>query len=252
MSERTRYFKIGVFFIVCMILFCVGLAMFGAGLFFRQTPFIFETYFNQSVQGLDVGAPVKFRGVRIGEVKEISFVKDCYNDGGSVREMKKYFEYILVRFSVQPSRFPRLHGLDAQSRLDLLAREHGLRVKLSPIGISGLNFLEIDFLPAKENPLLEIGWQPKRLYIPSAVSMLSMMGDTINNLATQLDENVYPLLKNLNEASRQFPEISQKLDETLLHTAAISRHVEDITSTAKKYPSQLVFGGAPPKSRFDK
>ncbi len=252
MSEKSRYFKIGIFFIASMGLLCAGLAMFGAGYIFKQAPVLFETCFDQSVHGLDIGAPVKFRGVRVGEVKEIRFAKEEYEEMLTIANMKEDCKYIVIRFSVSPLKFPRLGGLGAQQKLDILARDHGLRAKLSPIGISGLNYLEIDFVDPKQNPILEINWKPKRLYIPSAVSMLSRLGTTMDDLARQLNENIYPMLDRLNRASTNFPEISAKLGSTLTHMEAVSRNVEEITSSAKKYPAQLIFGEAPPKSRYGK
>jgi hypothetical protein len=66
-----------------------------------------------------------------------------------------------------------------------------------------------------------------------------------------LDEDVYPMLANLNKASATFPDLAKKFDAILPHVEVISKNVEDITSTGKKYPSSMIFGDAPPKSRFD-
>jgi len=252
MSEKTRYFKIGMFAIGGLILLCIGLMLFGAGAFFKTAPLAFETYFDETVQGLDIGAPVKFRGVKVGEVKDIAFVKDVYEKSESIVQMKQYFEYILVRFSVDPKKFPRLGSADAQKLLDKLANEFGLRVKLVPIGITGLNYLEMNFVDPAENPPLQIDWTPSRLYIPSAHNVFTQMGNTLNELTKQLNDNVYPLLANLSEASRNLPEISANLNSTLAYANVSLQNVTDISADAKKYPSRLIFGQAPPKSRFDR
>ena len=55
MSEKTRYFKIGLFTLISLVLLCAGLILFGAGSAFQAPPLLCETYFAQSVQGLDVG-----------------------------------------------------------------------------------------------------------------------------------------------------------------------------------------------------
>ncbi|HXV27906.1 MAG TPA: MlaD family protein, partial [bacterium] len=177
MSEKTRYFKIGMFSVFALVLLCVGLMLFGAGAFFKQAPLAFETYFDETVQGLDIGAPVKFRGVKVGEIKDIAFVKDVYEQSESIAQMKQYFEYILVRFSVNPKNFPKLGESDGQKLLDKLASEYGLRAKLVPIGISGLNYLEMNFVDPAQNPPLEIDWTPERLYIPSAHNVFMQMGN---------------------------------------------------------------------------
>ena len=71
MKSRS-YFKVGIFVIIGSLLIVSGIVLFGAGKFLKKK-IIIESYFNQSVQGLEVGAPLKFQGVQIGNVREIGF-----------------------------------------------------------------------------------------------------------------------------------------------------------------------------------
>ena len=112
MSEKTRYFKIGLFTLVSLALLCVGLIMFGAGSALEPPPALVETYFDGSVQGLDVGALVKMSGVKVGKVKDILFVKDLYGEGKSLAELGKDYAMVCVRLELDRKYFPRLGGED--------------------------------------------------------------------------------------------------------------------------------------------
>ena len=46
--------------------------------------------------------------------------------------------------------------------------EKGLRIRIAPQGITGTNYLEIDYVDPKANPELPISWEPDHVYIPSA------------------------------------------------------------------------------------
>ena len=72
MSQQPRYFRIGLFIVIALAILAAALIAFGAGQFFRPRIYI-ETYVNASVQGVDIGSPVKFRGVQIGRVSAISW-----------------------------------------------------------------------------------------------------------------------------------------------------------------------------------
>ena len=63
MSAKANYFKIGVFTLSSAALALVGIVVLGAGTLFERS-IMMETYIDESVQGLDVGAPIKFRGVK--------------------------------------------------------------------------------------------------------------------------------------------------------------------------------------------
>ncbi|MDE6576007.1 MAG: MlaD family protein [Opitutales bacterium] len=75
MSQKCSPTLIGIFVVSALaILVGIGAVLFNNKLFKPTTKFVM--YFDSSMNGLDVGAPVKFKGVRIGEVKSIDVSYD--------------------------------------------------------------------------------------------------------------------------------------------------------------------------------
>ena len=70
MDEGQNYRRLGLFVLVTLALLAGILFVLGGRSLFQPT-FTFETYFNESVAGLEIGAPVQFRGVPLGQVTEI-------------------------------------------------------------------------------------------------------------------------------------------------------------------------------------
>jgi paraquat-inducible protein B len=66
---------VGLFVVAATILFVSFLVIFSSGTLFVHT-IRFYTFFDTSLSGLDLGAPVKFKGVRIGSVEAINIVYD--------------------------------------------------------------------------------------------------------------------------------------------------------------------------------
>ena len=75
MAAPTNHYKLGLF-----VLMGFGLAIAAAVLLgvasTRKETVKYHSYFNESVQGLDLGSPVKFRGVSIGNVSAIEIAPD--------------------------------------------------------------------------------------------------------------------------------------------------------------------------------
>ena len=70
MGRKANPVLIGAFVVGAIALGVVGIVVFGSGrLFADTTPFVM--YFTGSVDGLNVGSPVKFKGVEIGAVTSI-------------------------------------------------------------------------------------------------------------------------------------------------------------------------------------
>ena len=73
MSKQANTKLIGGFVVGAIVLAVAGILLFGSGKFFsHQKEFVL--FFEDSVKGLNIGAPVDFRGVNIGTVKDIKIV----------------------------------------------------------------------------------------------------------------------------------------------------------------------------------
>ena len=71
MSQRDESrVRLGVFVVMGILVAIAGLLAFGAGRFLEHTTPVYA-YFTESVQGLEPGAEIKYRGVRIGRVVDI-------------------------------------------------------------------------------------------------------------------------------------------------------------------------------------
>lgn len=164
MSQRANYFRLGLFIIAAVAVF-IGLVLaLSAGQLFRNTV-VLETYFNESVQGLDSGSAVKYRGVQLGRVTNITFTFGRYEQDLPRSQRRPY---VLVESEVDPA----LIGFAAESDPERLqqAIERGLRVRIAPVGITGTAYLEID-LVENAPPPLPIDWTPRNLYILGAVEL---------------------------------------------------------------------------------
>src|SRR3954462_9714738 len=75
MAAPTNHYKLGLFVLVGFAAAIAAAILLGFATT-RKDPIKYHSYFNESVQGLDLGAPVKFRGVTIGAVTAIEIAPD--------------------------------------------------------------------------------------------------------------------------------------------------------------------------------
>ena len=98
MSLKANYFKLGLFVIGALMAGMIVLVIIGSGRWF-QPKLTVETYFNESVQGLDIGSKLKYRGVAIGDVTKIGF---SYNQYQLDKPMTQRVRYVVVEAQIQP------------------------------------------------------------------------------------------------------------------------------------------------------
>jgi ABC-type transporter Mla subunit MlaD len=222
MAQRANYFKLGLFVIGSIAALIALLLVIGTGRWLKPRVTM-ETYFNESVQGLDIGSKMKYRGVVIGEVTAITFTYTRYELDKPMGLRKRY---VLVEAQLQP----RLVGGKAANDIaspesTAMEVEKGLRVRLAPQGITGTSYLEVDYVDPNQNPVLPIDWQPEHIYIPSAPSTVSQLINSASEIMDRLRHldiegtlgNLNRLLATTNEriASINPGQLQEKTERTL-------------------------------------
>jgi ABC-type transporter Mla subunit MlaD len=186
MSQNANYFKLGLFVIAAVVAGIALLLIVGTGAWFKSRTTI-ETYFNESVQGLDIGSKMKYRGVVIGEVTNISFTYVRYEQN---KPMSQRTRYVLVEAQIEPRLVGGKVANDiASPESTALEVARGLRVHLAPQGITGTNYLELDYVDTLPAPVLKIDWAPDNIYIPSTPSTV----ETFVAAATEIIDRLHRL-----------------------------------------------------------
>jgi phospholipid/cholesterol/gamma-HCH transport system substrate-binding protein len=232
MSAQANYFKIGLFVVVASVIGVVSIIVLGAGSFLQKKVLV-ETYFLESVQGLEEGASLKFRGVRIGKVVEITLVGMAY---------PTEYQYVLIRAALFPDTFRVMctppNGSDLNNEID-----KGLRIQLSFQGLTGAAHLEMDYMDPKNNPPLKIDWKPKYCYIPSASSTIRRLSDAVDKILRNFEsidlknigENFNASLKELSRALSQanLGKVGEQAETLLSELKETNRRVANLLKDPK-------------------
>jgi paraquat-inducible protein B len=182
-AGRTLYLRVGVL-VVAGIALAFAFIIFLAGESRQGPQTILETYTQESVQGLDVGAPVRYRGVRIGRVTTIGLVAAEYERAQGTA-FSDGFQRVMVRFSIDQNLIGETPSLEEAIRL-------GLRARIASQGITGVNYVELDFA---RNQVGQVPppppWTPRFPVIPSIPSTVAQATAAAEQLIARL--SVIPL-----------------------------------------------------------
>jgi phospholipid/cholesterol/gamma-HCH transport system substrate-binding protein/paraquat-inducible protein B len=177
MDSEAKYFKLGLFVLSAVAIGVAAIVVLGAGTLLKKR-FTVETYMDESIQGLDVGAPVKYRGVRIGELAKVDFVTKVYGvQSAQIR--------LLMNFNTDAS--PRVMQAGPVAAIQELS-EKGMRVRLASAGLTGGVYLELDMMEPKEHPPTEITWTPEYPYMPSVQSTGSRLTTHVETILEQIEK----------------------------------------------------------------
>jgi paraquat-inducible protein B len=217
--KRANPAVIGGFVVGAIALIVIGLLAFGgAGWFIQRNTYI--AYFPGSVKGLRVGAPVDFRGVTIGQVKQVRVLFDPRH---------------------VDARIPVIMELDAtqidvagggnivtqpQGAEELIDAGLGAQLQLQSL-LTGLLFVNLDFYP-KGRARLVGGDQPYP-EIPTIPSDLQQLQESAADIAARLPDLLDQLNGLLTEMNRALDRTSNDFSSIVSDVAVISRELREIT-----------------------
>ena len=238
-------------FTVCLgVAAIVGTLIYIGGVFGNSNELLVETCYDKPVNGLSVGSTVNFRGVKIGEVREISFVGNKYEDVSNPADESRI--YILM--AVKPDAVGQDEG-DSEAQVKAFIKkmvvQRGLRVTVTLSGITGLSRVECDFhddLPSYR----ALSWNPTHPFIPPKESLLDSFSVSATKVMNQINKmdlsaawsNISTAVESLarvSESARMMVEARQgEIDQLMTSVTEAAQSAKELVNELKHNPSLLV------------
>jgi len=229
MSKQASPTVIGAFVVGAIALVVIGLLVFGGGRFFADR-LTWVSYFPGSVKGLRVGAPVNFRGVRIGEVTGIQVLYDESDGSMLIPVVMEVVTGQVTVIAQDPTRERERADIEG-----LIAR--GLRAQLQTDSlVTGLLSVDLDFYPETPVQQLRVESPDLRDYpvvpaIPSRMAELEQSLDVVMREVPGLLRDVRGLLSEVTSGNtaanvdRILADVAHFTDSLDRATPAIERMV---------------------------
>ena len=224
-NSNPNYFRLGLFVLAAISTLIALILVFGSGQIFQKT-FEVETYIKQSVTGLDKGASVRFRGVKVGQVISVGLTGDVYEKTVPLTQRK---EYVIVRMLINGDPKQLLGEMDSFVAANL-------RAKVKTMGITGVNYIELDFEGRNtDHPSLAYNWKPDYPVIPSLPSPADEIFTGLQKVVTNLSA------LNLAETQQKFDSLVSNLNTVLAGSGkgnqGIAQSVQELNTLLAKMNS---------------
>ena len=236
MSVKASPAAIGGFFIGGLVVTIVLIAFLASGSLFSERV-TYVSFFAGSAGGLDVGSDVKFRGVTIGRVTDISL----HAPGQGAW-------FIRVQYDLDVQRIASL-GVNTENFGSLeqhaFAIERGFRAQLDVSSfVTGKLYVELDFLP--ETPVILVDPEGTYLEIPTfraegigdrAVDVLSTLAEIDTK---SISDALLELLETLNDrvGEADLASVVKSANNTLTSISELAES-EDLAAALQKLPETL-------------
>ena len=228
MNETRKPFWIGVFLLSGIVLLVGGVLVLARDSVWSK-PVEYVVYFTGALDGLDVGADVTYRGVKVGSVRDIRLSYD--------RKINDVIMPVVIRINsgsaTRPSTSPHLDRSIAR----LL--ERGLRAQLQvPSLLTGKAIVALDFFPGQPGYVRDEE-VTGLVAIPTVPSRIDQAADLLRDLADGL--RAVPLKETLEAANRTMESLDRLLSSSELEGSIgqFSALLGNLDAVARQLDQQL-------------
>lgn len=248
MPKRFSSTAIGVFVMGGLALAVVALAVLGSGSLFRQSH-KFVCFFDGSLNGLKVGAPVKIRGVEIGAVSDIR-LRPAPSEG-QLKHNAEAINALPVIIDIDESQLKSRGASGAALQPDELNSliKQGLRAQLNTESLlTGLLYIDLDLYPGTpEHLMLEpgTGIYPE---IPTVPTDLQQVQETAMKALAKLNEvDFVKLTQSITDAGSAAANLlgSPDIKATLASLQNTTKNLDITISTIRGMVENLNYRSGP-------
>jgi paraquat-inducible protein B len=251
MSKQANKKAIGAFVVVALALALVAIVVFGSGKFFAETS-QYVAFFQGSVKGLKVGAPVVFRGVKIGEVTkmmiyahhgdqsyDIPVILEIEQDnfesiGPEIKDEKQYLQELIKK------------GLRARLQLQSIVTGQ-LMINIdfypnSPVNLVGTDKIAIARglmeVPTIPTPMQELEKTLEEIPLGEIVKSVTKSLEAIETLLTS--EELTKSLGHFKQSMQEIRDLARHVDEKIDPLAAeLDQTLKDAQTLLRKVNSHV-------------
>ena len=183
MSKHANPTAIGAFVVGAVVLVVVGIMVFSSGKVFGDK-LTYVLYFEDNLKGLNVGAPVTFRGTRVGTVSDITVVIDAQGESIRIPVFMDLEEDSVEVVNATPDTIQPHEVIEDRDRafIQKLIEKRGLRAQLEMQSlVTGQLQVQLDFFP--DAPIkLHTGLEDKYPEFPTVPSSLNQLAQKLEDL----------------------------------------------------------------------
>lgn len=260
MQKNKTYKMVGLFVLTGFLVFSAIIFHYVGKKFASDDSQYVVLYFEESIQGLNVGSSVVFKGVEVGQVAKISLITNLQS--GTFKMP------VFITFKRNRS-FQMKDGKEATPEEILHSLiEKGLRARLiSANYLTGQLMIELDMDPSAPAILRGTG---EYMEIPTVISSIGMISKDLQeipfrenmmqlgNLLKELDEKLPPIMENLygitDKTDKLLDSQAARAEKTINNFNAMveqmsraGRSVQNLADYLERHPEAMLQGKRRPK-----
>jgi phospholipid/cholesterol/gamma-HCH transport system substrate-binding protein len=187
MTAPTNHWKLGLFVVVSLV-FGIGISIYIGTRSLQKQTVKYTSYFDEAVTGLENGAPVKFRGVTVGNVSHIGVAPDR--------------RHVEVGYDIGVSDLRRLGLAQKTGEQTALAAPSDLRVQLGTSGVTGVKYMQMDFFDEKSHPRPKLPFRVPGHYVPATDSSLKNIEQSVVTAVDSMPALTQEMTQTIATANR--------------------------------------------------